>query len=172
MVSVQRHASSPPPAAWSPRTCTCHHLAPLGGLCRQLVGDVYHLLLLLYGNLLFVLVVWAQSQARQHVLHAGGHRGAGGQSRRQNVELCNKRCFFLCFFFSVHWKLEFRAKFLSGGQHSDRKPGRSLAPLAVFSNMLQDRVRTQKRHVFSSNARESFKVRIVEVPLTFQLYNS
>lgn len=70
--------------ACSPRTCTCHHLAPLGGLCCQLVGDVDHLLLLLNGDLLFVLVVWAKSQTRQHVLHAGGH------IRRRNVELCNK----------------------------------------------------------------------------------
>lgn len=158
MVSVQRHASSPPPAAWSPRTCTCHHLAPLGGLCRQLVGDVYHLLLLLYGNLLFVLVVWAQSQARQHVLHAAGHRGAGGQSRRQNVELCNKRCLFLCFFIFYFFSCTLEVGIQSQvpiWRTTFRSEARevSLAPLAVFSNMLQDRVRTQKHHVFSSNFR-------------------
>lgn len=57
----------------SPCTSTCHHFASLGGLSCQLVGDVYHLFLLLYCHVLFVLVIWAQSQARQHVLHAGGH---------------------------------------------------------------------------------------------------
>lgn len=71
------HALPPKPPASPGRTCTCYQLAPFGGLCRQLVRDIYHLLLLLDSNLLFVLLIWAQSQTRQHILHAGSTNEAG-----------------------------------------------------------------------------------------------
>lgn len=119
----QRHASSssspPPPAAGAPPTCTCHHLAPLGGLGCQLVGDVDHLLLLLYGDLLFVLVVWAQSQTGQHVLHAGGAQQETQRSVvQQDVFVLNKT------------QSEFRAKLLPGGRDWEQATGEVVSAIS------------------------------------------